>query len=132
MRTGKDILFATLNLVQAAVVGALPLMAPSREGWFAWVLWGAAGLMLLAAPALVFGGRWGSRLAATACLVHFALGALLAALLVFSTSYLYTIYGHHGTTLGNLALVLAAGMLVLFWLIPAHELAWLRTRGQET
>jgi hypothetical protein len=124
----KLIVFGLLNLVQGALTGAIPLVVSSRAGQVDWVLGVAAILMLVAGPALVFGGRWGRRFAAVVCLLHWVVGLAAAALIASSASYLYGIYGHHGHAVGSLAFVVALMVLVVFWLIPGHELAFLRRR----
>ncbi len=89
-------LFGALALVQGALVGSLPLLAPSSETLTNAILWILAGLMLAAGPALVWGRRPGRVLAVAACLAHWLAGLMLSALLVSSASYLYGVYGHHG------------------------------------
>jgi small-conductance mechanosensitive channel len=130
-RDGKLILFGVLNIVQAALVGAIPLVAPARSGALNWALGAAAVLMLAAAPALVFGGRIGRRIAMAICLAHWVLGLAFAALIVAAASYLYGLYGHSGQTAGAIAFVLAALVLVLFWLIPGHEIHYLTRRAEK-
>jgi cobalamin synthase len=130
-REGKLFLFAALNVVEAALVGAVPLLAPARSDAVNWALAAAAVLMLLAAPALLFGGRWGRRFAYAVCLVYWAAGLALAALIVASASYMYGLYGHTGQTAGAIAVVVAAVVLVLFWLVPGHEIHYLRRRAEE-
>ncbi|MBW2277740.1 MAG: hypothetical protein JRF63_09630 [Deltaproteobacteria bacterium] len=123
------LVFGALNLVQGALVGAIPLLVSSRAPHVDWALIVAAILMLVAGPGLVFGGSWGRRFAAVVCLLHWVIGLAAAALLASSASYLYGIYGHHGHAVGSLAAVMAVMVLIVFWLIPAHELAYLRGRG---
>jgi hypothetical protein len=125
----KLLLFGVLNLVQGALIGAIPLVVSSRSTPVDWVLALAAILMMVAGPALVLGGQWGRRFAAAVCLLHWVIGLAAAALIASSASYLYGIYGHHGHSVGSLAFVMAVIVLVVFWLIPAHELAYLRARG---
>ena len=60
------------------------------------------------------------------------LGLGLAALVVASSSYLYGIYGQLGHTIGSIGFVIALLVLVVFWLIPGHELYFLRQRGLGT
>lgn len=130
MTDKKTVLFGILNVVQAAMTAAIPWFAPSRDAKVNAVLWAVAGLMLLAAPALVFGrapGRW---IAAAACLAEWLLGLALAVLLVTSASYLGTIYGWQGRALAGIAYALAVLITVVFWLIPAHELYFLRKRQE--
>jgi hypothetical protein len=122
-------LFFVLNLVQATVIGAIARYVPSRSPTVNAVLWAAAGVMLVAAAALPVRKPWARAVAAVACIAHGAVGLLGAALIFASASYLYGIYGYHGQALGGIALGLAAVVLVVFWLIPAHELAWLRQKG---
>ena len=128
-RDGKLILFGVLNVVQAALIGAIPLFSPARSGVLNWTLVAAAALMLAAAPALVFGGRFGRHLAMAVCLVYWVMGLVFAALIVASASYLYGLYGLYGQTAGAIALVLAMLVLVVFWLIPGHEIHFLKQRG---
>ena len=130
-RDGRLILFGALNVVQAALVGAIPFVAPARSSALNWTLGAAALLMLAAAPALVFGGRKGRRFALGVCLAYWAMGLVLAALIVASASYLYGIYGHTGVTAGAIAFVVAALVLVLFWLVPGHEIHFLTRRAGE-
>lgn len=130
-RDGKIILFGVLNVVQAALVGAIPLVAPARSGALNWTLGIAAVLMIAAAFALVFGGRFGRRVAMAVCLVYWVMGLAFAALIVAAASYLYGLYGHNGQTAGAIAFVLAALVLVLFWLVPGHEIHFLRRRAEE-
>ena len=125
----KLVLFGALNLVQGALVGAIPLLVSSRAPHVDWVLGVAAILMLVAGPALVLGGGWGRRFAAVVCLLHWVIGLAAAALVASSASYLYGIYGRHGHAVGSLAVVMAVVVLIVFWLIPGHELAYLRARG---
>ena len=121
--------------VQGALVGAIPLFVSSREPFVNWVLGAIAVIMLLAAPALLFGGQLGKVFATAACLMHGIAGTVLAALVAFAASYLYggkteeTL--RHGLAMGSLAFVIAAFLLVVFWLIPAHELHFLRRRMGE-
>ncbi len=124
------LLFGALNLLQGGVIGAIPLIVESREPAANWLLGAVAVLMIAAGPALVFGGRVGRIIATSACLVHGIAGTILAALVLGSASYLYGIYGHHGHSAGAIAFVLAAVMLLVFWLVPAHELHFLRKQGQ--
>ena len=129
MKNKTLILFGVLNLVQGALVGAIPLLAPSREAWVNWFLGGAAVLMLIAGPSLIFGGRIGRTLAAIVCLVHGVIGTGFAALVAASASYLYGIYGRHGHAVGSIGFVIVGVVLILFWLIPAHELHYLKKSG---
>jgi hypothetical protein len=124
-------LFGALNLVQGALVGAIPLLVSSRAPHVDWALGVAAILMLVAGPGLVFGGSWGRKLAAAVCLLHWAIGLAAAALIASSASYLYGIYGRHGHAVGALAAVIAVVVLIVFWLIPGHELAYLRKSQGE-
>ena len=130
-RDGKIILFGALNVVQAALVGAIPLVVPARSAALNWTLGAAAVLMLAAAPALVFGGRLGRSLAMAVCLAYWVLGLAFAALIVASASYLYGLYGRTGQSAAAIASVVAALVLVLFWLIPGHEIHFLRRRSEE-
>jgi len=130
-REGKLILYGVLNVVEAALVGAVPLVAPARSGALNWVLGAAAVLMLAAAPALVFGGNVGRRIALGVCLAYWAAGLVLAALIVASASYLYGLYGHTGQSAAAIAFVVAAMVLVLFWLIPGHEIHYLTRRAER-
>ena len=122
----RTALYAALSLFQGLLVGAIPLVTPSRSEAVNWVLGAAAVAMLLAAPALLWGGRRGRAVAAAACLLHGLVGTVLSALVLGSASYIYGIYGHHGHTVGTMAFVFVAFLLVLFWLIPGHELRFLR------
>ena len=131
MRDRQLILFGVLNLVQGALVGSIPLFVSSREPFVNWVLGAIAIIMLLAAPALVFGGQLGRVLATAACLMHAITGTVFAALVAFAASYLLGIYGRHGLAMGSLSFVIAVFLLVVFWLIPAHELHFLRKRAGE-
>ena len=54
-----------------------------------------------------------------------------AALIASAATYLYGIYGHHGHALGSMAFVLTIVSLIVFWLIPAHELSFIRKRWSE-
>jgi small-conductance mechanosensitive channel len=125
----KRYLFGVLNLVHGLVIGAVPVLVPSREPAFNWVIGVAAVSMLLAAPALVFAGKHGRRLAAAACLINWLVGLAAAALIVFSAAYLYGIYGRHGHAVGSISFVVALLVLLVFWLVPAHELHYLRRRS---
>jgi MFS family permease len=122
----KDMVFAVLNLVQGGLVGLIPLFVSSREPLVNWLLGGIAVVMILAGPLLLFGRRIGRRLVVVACLLHVAAGTVFAALVASSASYLYTIYGHHGQSVGMLAFVVAIVVLIVFWLIPIHELHYLK------
>jgi hypothetical protein len=130
-RDGKLILFGVLNVIEAALVGAIPLVVPARSSALNWTLGAAAVLMLAAAPALVFGGRKGRRLAVAACLVYWVLGLVFAALIFAAASYLYGLYGRTGQSAAAIAFVVAAMVLVLFWLIPGHEIHFLKRRSEE-
>jgi hypothetical protein len=130
MRERKAILFGVLNLVQGAAIGAIPVIVPSRDAAVNWALGTVAVAMLLAGPALVFAGRYGRVAAAAACLLHLLTGIVVAALVASSAAYLYGIYGSYGRDLGTIAFVVAVFALIVFSLIPAHELAWLRGRGK--
>lgn len=131
MKHGKNAAFGLLNLVQGALIGAVPLAIPSRDPLINWVLGAAAVAIAVAGPALVFGGRPGRIYAASACLLHWLLGTVLSALIIASASYLYGIYGRYGHSIGSIALALAAFVLVAFWLIPLHELNFLRKPAKE-
>ena len=131
MKDKKVILFSVLNVLQGLIIGAIPLVVASREPMVNWLLFAIAGLMILAGPALMFGGRIGFKFAAIACLVHGAVGTVFAALIASAASYLYGIYGHHGHALGSMAFVLVIVSLIVFWLIPAHEINYLRKRWSE-
>jgi hypothetical protein len=50
---------------------------------------------------------------------------------VASSSYLYGIYGQLGHSIGAIGFVIALWVLVVFWLIPGHELHFLRQRGLD-
>lgn len=127
----KNLLFGGLNLVQGALIGSIPLLVASREPAVNWVLAGVAILMLVSGPALVFAGRIGRIVAAIACLVHGLTGTIIAALVAFAASYLYGIYGRHGVAVGSVASVGAVFILVVFWLVPAHELRYLKISAGE-
>ena len=130
-RDGKLILFSVLNVIEAMLVGAIPLVAPARSAALNWTLGAAAVLMLAAAPALLFGGRFGRRLAMAVCLVYWLLGLAFAALIVAAASYLYGLYGRTGQSAAAIAFVVAAMVLVLFWLIPGHEIHFLKRRSEK-
>jgi hypothetical protein len=119
-------LFGVLNVLQGALVGAIPFVATSREALVNVVIWAAGALMILSGPLLVLAGRWGRRIAAAVCLLYWVLGLIGVGLIVASASYLFGIYGHHGAAAGALATVLALLVAVVFWLLPAHELHFLR------
>lgn len=129
MSDRKLLLFGALNLLHGLLVGAVPLLVPSREPVVNWVIGAAAVSMLAAAPALVFAGRLGRRIAAIACLLNWLVGLAAAGLIVFSAAYLYGIYGRHGHAIGSIAFVVALLVLIVFWLIPAHEIHFLRRRA---
>ncbi len=121
-------LFAGLNLAQAMLLGAILLWLPSNAMWVNLTLGVGLALMLASSPALVFGGQRGQWVAAAACLYQWVLGTVFALGTASSAAYLYGIYGNFGKSLG---LVSGAGtfcVLIVFWLIPAHELSWLRSR----
>jgi hypothetical protein len=130
-RDGRLILYGVLNVVEAALVGAIPLVVPARSNALNWTLGAAAVLMLAAAPALVFGGRRGRRLAMAVCLAYWVLGLVFAALIVAAASYLYGLYGRTGHSAAAIAFVVAAMVLVLFWLIPGHEIHFLKRNSEE-
>ncbi len=129
MKSVKNILFGVLNLVQGAMVGLIPLLIPSRSESINNFLVGVAVVMLLAGPLLVFAGKWGRIYAIFACLFYWLFGLVAICVVVFSASYLYGIYGHYGQTAGILAGVTALFLAVMFWLIPAHELHFLKKAG---
>jgi len=126
----KVVLYGALNIVEGALVGAIPLVAPSRVGGINWAIGAAALLMIIAGPALVLGGRTGRRAALGICYLYWAIGLALAALVVASASHLYGMYGNFGTSAGAIAFALALMVMVVFWLIPAHEIHFL-TRPVE-
>ena len=126
MNNRMTIAFGALNLVQGALVGAIPLVVPSREPSINWLLGAAAITMLISGPALIFLGRIGRIVAAASCLFHGLLGTAFATLVAVSASYLYGIYGRHGHAAGSIAFAIAVVGLIVFWLIPAHELHFLR------
>jgi hypothetical protein len=130
-KDAKLLLFGALNLVEAAIVGAIPLAAPSRVGIVNGAIGAAALLMLVAGPALVFGGRMGRRIALGVCLAYWAIGLAFAALIVASAAHMYGMYGRFGTSAGSIAFALAAMALVLFWLIPMHEIHYLARRAEK-
>ncbi|MDJ0763725.1 MAG: hypothetical protein QNJ97_12150 [Myxococcota bacterium] len=132
MKDKKKILFGLLNIAQGGLVVAIPLIATSREPIINWVLGAAAALMFIAGPALFFGGPLGKKIAALACLIHGVIGTILAALIASSAAYLYGIYGRHGHAAGSIGFVLVLLVLTVFWLLPAHELSFLKKqeRGQ--
>jgi hypothetical protein len=132
LRDGKLVLFGVLNLVQGLLVAAVPALVPSLEPAVNGILVTAAVVMWLAAPALVLGGRLGRWVAAISCLLHWLLGLGFAALVVASASYLYGIYGQLGHAIGAIGFVIALLVLVVFWLIPGHELHFLRQQGLGT
>ncbi len=125
------IIFGILNLVHGAIICAIPLVVPSREPLVNWLLGAVAASMLLAGPALVMGGRIGRMAAAFACLISGFLGTAFAMLIIGSASYLYGIYGRQGHSIGSIAFVIAGFVLVAFWLIPAHELAFLKKQERS-
>ncbi len=131
MKDKKAKLFSVLNIVQGVLIGAIPLVVSSRVDAVNWVLYATGALMIIAGPALLFGGRMGKRVAAVACLTHGVLGTIFTTLIVSATSYLYSIYGHHGYALGTMSLVLSIVVLIVFWLVPAHELSYLRRTWSE-
>ena len=131
LKNKQNILFGVLNLVQGLLVGALPVLVPSRADIFNWIFGAAAILMLLAGPALIFAGKWGARLAAAACLVHWIIGLATAALTFFSASCIYGIYGHQGKSLGAIGFVIVIVIMIVFWLIPGHELHYLRNQFKQ-
>ncbi len=132
MKDKKLMLFGALNVVQGLMVGAIPLLVSSRIEAVNQVLALASVLMILSGPLLIFGGKWGRRLAASACLLHWLLGLVFAALSLMSASYLYGIYGRHGQSAGAMAAAVAVGIFIIFWLIPAHEIHFLRARGESS
>lgn len=128
--SGGAALFGALLVVQGLLVGAFPVLAPSRSPAINWVVAALAVLALVAGPALAFGGRLGRIVAAAVCLAHWVAGLVLALLVASSASYLYGIYGHHGRSLGAIALVIVAVVMIVFWLIPGHALHFLgKNRG---
>jgi len=128
MKDRNTLLFGLLNLLQGAAILSVPFFVASRESAVNWVLGLSGALMVAASPILVLGGRRGAFFAALACLVHGAVGTVLAALIAGSAAYLYGIYGATGRSAGAIAFALAGFVLVVFWLIPAHELKFLRGR----
>ncbi|MFT7518190.1 MAG: hypothetical protein ACI9MC_000320 [Kiritimatiellia bacterium] len=129
MREPKIVAFAVLDLLQAALIGSVPLTVPSGAFWIDGTLWLLAGCMAVAAPMLVFGGRVGRIYGAVVCLLYWLAGAVLAALVASSAGYLYGIYGGIGQALGIVAWVVVALVALMFWFMPLHQLAWLRKRG---
>lgn len=124
-------LYGALNVVEGALVGAVPLLAPSRADAVNWALFAVAALMLAAGPALAFGGAAGRRFALGVCYAYWAVGLALAALVVASAAHLYGLYGRFGTSAGAIAFAVAAMVLVLFWLIPGHEIRFLTRRAEK-
>jgi len=123
--------FAVLNLCQAALIGSLPLVASSREPLVNGVLFFAAALMALAGLALLFAGTTGRRIAIVFCAIHGFVGTVFSMLIMGSASYLYGIYGRHGHAVGTIAFVLVVVVFIVFWLLPAHEIWFLRQRREE-
>ena len=130
MNESATVRFAVLDLVQAGLVAAIPWLVPSGSLVIDGVFWTLAALMVVAAPTLVFGGRTGRIVAGVVCVVYWVAGAALVVGIGSSAAYLTGIYGTLGKTLGAAAWLLAALVAVLFWLIPAHELVWLRQQEQ--
>ncbi|HUT78050.1 MAG TPA: hypothetical protein VM285_10210 [Polyangia bacterium] len=126
---GKLVTFGALLVVQGLLVGAIPMLAPSRSATVNGAIFALSVAALVAGPALVLAGRPGRIAAAAVCLVHWLAGLVLALLVAASASYLYGIYGQHGKSLGAIALAIAAVALILFWLIPGHVLHFLRKSG---
>jgi len=118
--------FSLLNIFQGALVGVVPIIVPSRLDPVNWALYTAAALMIASGPALMFAGTWGKRIAAGVCLLYWLMGLFGAVLVGMSASYLYGIYGYHGHAAGSLAVVIAVILLIVFWLIPSHELYYLK------
>lgn len=124
----KLVIFGVLNIVQGLVVGLIPLVVPSRIDLVNSALMVAGGIMFLSGPLLVFAGKWGRRIAAAACLIHWIVGLTGVVLVLSSASYLYGIYGRHGASAGLIAFVIAFVLMIVFWFIPAHEISFLRGR----
>ncbi len=122
----KLILFGALNVLQGLLIGGLPFVVSSRVEAVNWTLGLLGGGMLLAGPILVFAGKWGRRFAAAMCLIHWLAGLTAIVLVVMSASYLQGIYGQQGQSAAAIAFVLAAVVAVAFWLIPLHEIHFLR------
>jgi uncharacterized membrane protein len=125
----RTVFFGALLAVQGLLVGAIPLLAPSRSSAINGAISALAVAALVAGPALVLAGRPGRIAAAAVCLVHWLAGLALAILVAASASYLYGIYGQHGKSLGAIAIAIAAVALILFWLIPGHVLHFLHGGG---
>ena len=130
MKDKIKLLFGTLNLLQGALIGAIVLLVPSREPLVNGVLIGAAVAMLVAGPLLVFAGKWGRRIVLGICLAYWLLGLAGIGLIVSAAAYLLGIYGHHGQSAGAMAFVLALLVAVVFWLLPAHEIHYLKKTGR--
>jgi len=96
------------------------------------VLWTLAGAMMVTAGMLMFTDRAGRIVAAVVCLAYWLAGAAFAVLVAMSAAYLYGIYGGIGQALGIVAWAVVALVGVLFWLIPSHQLAWLRSCSRVT
>lgn len=126
---GRLLLFVALDLLSGGVVGALPFLLPSTSAITDGVLVVLGAAMLLAGPAMMWGGRPGRWFAAGVCLAWWAAGAVLAALLAASAGYLVGIYGAMGQALAAVAGVVMVLVMVVFWLVPGHQLSLLRRWG---
>jgi hypothetical protein len=124
-----EVVFGTLNLVSAAVLGVgVFLGLPDRY----WPVDGGAALLILL---LASGGAgllartgWGHLVAEIACGVTLGLGLFFILLLSLSASYLAGVYGpvgRGGAVIFILVLALAVPYLVA---LPGAELLWLRRR----
>lgn len=95
------------------------------------VLYFAAALMVGATLGLLFGGQTGRKIAVGLCALHGLIGTAFSMLICGSASYLYGIYGRHGQTVGTIAFVLVGVVFIVFWLLPAHEIWFLKRLREE-
>ena len=108
---------------------AIPWLLPSRSSLLNGGLVALGALMLISGPLLIWAGRLGRLVAASACLLNWAVGTVFSVLILASASYLAEAFGRMGSTVAGLSLVLVALTVVLFWLLPLHELHALRKSG---
>ena len=122
----RVLLFAGLDVVLGCMVGAFPFLVPGDSRAIDLTLAALGVLMVLAGPALVFGGRPGRLYAIGACLAYWLAGAVLVVLLATSAAWLWGIYEAMGEALAMAAVAIAVLVMVVFWLVPGHQLAFLR------
>ena len=88
-------------------------------------------LELASGIALVRGPDWAGRVATAACVVALALGLTTVSVLAATASWLSGVYGPVGRGGGIVLVLVGALALPYVVVLPAVQLVWLRTRGDN-